>query len=109
MNHNKIANSTYYKIKVFICNNKQLNEYKYLGETEYLSGNTMNFNMKFIFNYYKEQILKFKIISKQNENNLIADEKERSIQKIVLASIMGKKIIIYQFSFLNQIEVIFHF
>ncbi len=69
----------------------------------------MNFNMKFIFNYYKEQILKFKIISKQNENNLIADEKERSIQKIVLASIMGKKIIIYQFSFLNQIEVIFHF
>jgi hypothetical protein len=51
--------------------------------------------MKFIFNYYfeKEQILKLKIISKQteNENNLIADEKERSIQKIVLASIMGKK------------------
>ena len=36
MNHNKIANSTYYKIKVFICNNKQLNKYKYLGETEYL-------------------------------------------------------------------------
>ena len=61
----------------------------------------MNFNMKFIFNYYfeKEQILKLKIISKQteNENNLIADEKERSIQKIVLASIMEKKIILYHF------------
>ena len=36
MNHNKIANSTYYKIKFFIYNNKLLNEYKYLGETEYL-------------------------------------------------------------------------
>ena len=94
-NINKISYSIFYKIKVFICNNKQLNEYKYLGETEYLSGNTMNFSMKFIFNYYfeKEQILKLKILSKQteNENNLIADEKERSIQKIVLASIMGKK------------------
>ena len=64
MNHNKIANSTYYKIKVFICNNKQLNEYKYWNWI--LSGNTMNFNMKFIFNYYfeKEQIPKLKIISK---------------------------------------------
>ena len=63
--------------------------------------------MKFIFNFYfeKEQILKLKIIS--NENNLIVDEKERSIQKIVLASIMGKKN--NYFSFLNQIEVILHF
>ena len=73
-----------YSIKLSICNNKKINQFTYLGETEKSNGNEINFGSNFGVNYFfeKEQILNGEII----ENSIIV-----SNFSITIGQIMGSK------------------
>jgi len=80
-----LQNSTYlYSIKLSICNNKLINQYTYLGQTEESNGNEIVFGSHFGINYYfeKEQILKGSLL----ENKIVI-----SNFNITLGQIMGSK------------------
>ena len=85
----KISN---YSIKVWICNNKKLKQYDYLGQTEEISEANIDFGTTFSFNYYfeKEQILRLNII--EDNNKLI--EKDITVGTIMgsVNAILSKKI-----------------
>ena len=80
-----IQNSTnLYSIKLSICNNKLINQFTYLGETEESNGNEIVFGSNFGINYFfeKEQILK---------GSLFENKKVISDFNITLGQIMGSK------------------
>ena len=91
---NEIQNLSNYKIKVSICNNKKSNQFEFIGETEEISGEKIDFGTIFTFNYFfeKVQILKLNIY----ENNQVLTEMD-----IVVGNIMGSK----NFMYSQKIEV----
>ena len=80
-----VQNSTnLYSIKLSICNNKLINQFTFLGETEESNGNEIIFGSNFGINYFfeKEQILK---------GNLFENKNVISDFNITLGQIMGSK------------------
>jgi hypothetical protein len=89
---NDIKKISNYSIKVWICNNKKIKQYDYLGQTEEISEDNIDFGTTFSFNYYfeKEQILRLNILEDNNE--LI--EKDITVGTIMgsVNAILSKKI-----------------
>lgn len=57
-----------YKIIVSVCNNKELNKFSKISETEYKSGGDIAFSTTFVIDYFfeREQILNFKFVDGEN-------------------------------------------
>jgi hypothetical protein len=89
---NDIQKISNYSIKVWICNNKKLKQYDYLGQTEEISEDNIDFGTTFSFNYYfeKEQILRLNIL--EDNNKLV--EKDITVGTIMgsVNAILSKKI-----------------
>ena len=85
---NEVKNLNNYKVKVSICNNRTLNQFEYIGETEVISGDSIDFGTIFTFNYFfeKQQILKLNIL----ENNIQFYEME-----VAVGNIMGSRNFLY--------------
>ena len=73
-----------YSIKLSICNNKKINQFTYLGETEKSNGQEIIFGSSFGINYFfeKEQILNGEILA---NSNIVSNF------SITIGQIMGSK------------------
>ena len=91
---NDVKNLNNYKIKVSICNNKKLNQFEFLGETEEISGEKIDFGTVFTFNYFFEKVQILKL-------NIYEEDKQLIEMDFVVGNIMGSKNFIYS----KQIEI----
>ena len=83
-----IKNLGNYKIKVSICNNKKLNQFEFIGETEEILGEKIDFGTVFTFNYYFEKVQILKL-------NIYEENQELIEMEIIVGNIMGSKNFIY--------------
>ncbi len=91
---NEIKNLSNYKIKVSICNNKKSNQFEFIGETEEISGEKIDFGTIFTFNYFFEKVQILKL-------NIYEENQELTEMDIVVGNIMGSK----NFMYSQKIEV----
>ncbi len=85
---NDVKKSNKYKVKVNICNNKKLNKFQFIGQTEEISGEIIDFGTVFTFNYFfeKEQILKI---------NIFEDNTQLFEMDVAVGNIMGSRNFLY--------------
>ena len=91
---NEIKNLSNYKIKVSICNNKKSNQFEFIGETEEISGEKIDFGTIFTFNYFFEKVQILKL-------NIYEENQELTEMDIVVGNIMGSK----NFMYSQKIEI----